>query len=254
MASFLFTVALNAAASILPLNGQDTGQISDRFAIYFVPAGYVFLIWGLIYTLLGGYMLYHSLPSQRTNPRMRASGWLFVLSGVLNSIWIVLWHYNYFPASLVAMIGILLTLIAIYLRLDIGRAPVTNREKWLVNIPFSVYLGWITVATIANATQVLFYLGWNGGPLSPELWTVIMLAVATLVAGLVAWTRRDAAYLLVLVWAFVGIALKHSTTPTVSIAAWAAAAVVGLMAIYSLVASNRRNGESGLQMPQAASA
>ena len=112
--------------------------------------------------------------------------------------------------------------------------------EWADRVPFSVYLGWITVATVANATQLLFWLGWNGGFISPEVWTVIMLAVATVVAWLMAITRRDAAYLLVLVWAFIGIALKHAGTPLVSGAAWAATLAVAAALVWSIVAALRR--------------
>jgi hypothetical protein len=103
----------------------------------------------------------------------------------------------------------------------------------MVRVPFSVYLGWITVATIANATQLLYSLGWRGGAIGPEAWTVIMLAIAVVVAWVVAITRRDVAYLLVLVWAFIGIATKHAGAPLVSTAAWGATALVAAAVIWS---------------------
>jgi hypothetical protein len=117
------------------------------------------------------------------------------------------------------MIALLLLLIAIYLRLGTGRTRVSAAETWLLRVPFSIYLGWITVATVANVTSLLDYLSWNGWGLSPELWAVIMLVVAALVATAVSLTRGDIAYVLVIVWAFVGIAVKHSDTAIVSIPA-----------------------------------
>ena len=172
------TIVVNALANILPFNGQETGAISDRFAIYFVPAGYVFSIWGLIYLGLIAYAVFQALPAQRENPRLRSIGGLFLLSSVANIAWIFLWHYEVFAATLPVMLVLLGSLIAIYLRLGTGRTPVSRAETWTVRVPFSVYLGWITVATVANATQLLYFLGWNGGALGPEVWTVIMLAVA----------------------------------------------------------------------------
>lgn len=225
----LATIAINGLANALPLNGQETGAISDRFAIYFVPAGYVFAIWGLIYLGLLAFATYQALPAQRTNPRLRAVGSFFAVSNAANIVWIFLWHYEIFPATLAVMLVLLASLIAIYLRLGIGRTRVARSEAWLVRVPFSIYLGWITVATIANATQLLYFLGWNGGAISPQAWATIMLAVAVVVAALMAWTRRDAAYLAVLVWAFTGIALKHAATPTVAIGAWVAAALVAAL-------------------------
>jgi translocator protein len=236
------TILVNALANILPFNGQQTGAISDRFAIYFVPAGYVFSIWGLIYLGLIAYAVFQALPAQRENPRLRSIGGLFALASVANIVWIFLWHYEVFPATLAVMLVLLGSLIAIYLRLGTGRTQVSRAETWMVRVPFSVYLGWITVATVANATQLLYFLGWNGGAIGPEIWTVIMLAVAVVLAWLMAITRRDVAYLLVLVWAFIGIATKHAATPVVSNAAWIATALVAAAVVWSIVAGLRKSG------------
>jgi hypothetical protein len=232
-------IVVNVLANALPLNGQETGAISDRFAIYFVPAGYVFSIWGLIYLGLIGFAVYQALPAQRENPRLRRVGYLYAISSVLNIAWIFFWHYNVFPATLVVMLGLLASLIAIYVRLGIGITPVRSAEKWLVNVPFSIYLGWITVATIANATQLLYYLKWSGWGINPQIWTVIMILAATLVALLMTATRRDIAYLLVLVWALAGIGMKHLTTPAVSAAAWIATLLIVGMVVFLAVRSFR---------------
>jgi len=224
----LLVIVVNVLANALPLNGQNTGEISDRFAIYFVPAGYVFSIWGLIYLGLIAFAVYQALPSQRENRTMQRIGYLYALSCVANTAWIFLWHYNVFSLTIVAMAILLLSLIAIYLRLGIGRAAVSNAVKWCVHIPFSLYLGWITVATIANATQVLYYWGWNGAPLSPQVWAVIMLIVGAAVASLVGITRGDIAYILVIIWAYVGIAVKFPDEPAIAITAIIAAIVVAL--------------------------
>lgn len=175
----ILTIALNGLANALPLNGQSTGEISDRFQVYFVPAGYVFSIWGLIYLGLLAFAVYQVLPAQRENPQLKRIGYLFALSCVANIAWLFLWHYEYFVLTVVAMLTLLLLLITIYLRLQIGRNQVGRIEQWCVNIPFSIYLGWITVATIANITSVLDYLQWNGWGISPEVWTFIMLAAGS---------------------------------------------------------------------------
>lgn len=227
------TIAVNGLANALPLNGLTTGEISDRFDVYFVPAGYVFSIWGLIYVALAAFAVYQALPAQRENPRLRRIGYLFPLSCVANVAWLFFWHYEVFPLTIVAMVALLLLLIAVYLRLGIGRTAVPARERWLVRIPFSIYLGWVTVATIANATSLLDYVGWGRWGISPELWTVIMLVIATGITAAVAFTRGDVAYAAVIVWAFAGIAIKHAGTPVVSITAWATAAVVALLAVAS---------------------
>jgi benzodiazapine receptor len=231
------TIVVNGLANALPLNGQTTGEISDRFQVYFVPAGYVFSIWGLIYLGLAAYAIYQVLPAQRESPRLERIGYLFALSCLANIVWIFLWHYEVFVGTLVAMLAFLGLLIAIYLRLGIGRAQVSRAERWLVHLPFSIYLGWITVATIANVTSLLDYLGWDGGGIAPAWWAVIMLVAATAITALVSLTRGDVAYVLVIIWAFMGIAIKHAETALVSITA---ALLVLVLAVVMVVTAQRK--------------
>ena len=114
--TILATIVVNALANALPINGQNTGQISDRFQVYFVPAGYVFSIWGLIYLGLIAFAIFQALPSQRENPRLRRVGWWIALGGLANIAWIFLWHYEQFPLTVIAMLVLLGTLILTYLR------------------------------------------------------------------------------------------------------------------------------------------
>jgi hypothetical protein len=238
--ALLAVVVVNALANILPINGLNTGEISDRFQVYFVPAGYVFSIWGLIYLALAAFTLYQALPAQRENALLRRVGYLFALSSVANVAWILLWHYEVFPLTIIAMLALLVTLIATYLRLGTGRGRASTAEKWLVQVPFSIYLGWITVATIANATSLLDYLNWGGWGIGPQAWAVIMLGAAVVIGSLVSLTRGDVAYMLVLVWAFAGIAVKHAGTPLVAIAAWVAAGAIALMTVVGALFHRRR--------------
>ena len=234
VAATVAMLIVNVLANALPLNGQNTGEISDRFQIYFVPAGYVFSIWLLIYLALGAYTIYQALPSQRENPRLRSIGYVFVFSCLANIAWLFLWHYEVFELTLVAMVALLLSLIMIYLRLNIGRGEVPGAERWTVHLPFSIYLGWITVATIANATQLLDYLNWNGWGIQPEIWAVIMLAVGVLISVMMSLTRADIAYSLVLIWAIIGIALKQAGAPVVAASAWVSAGLIGLILVLAV--------------------
>ena len=230
----LVTLAVNGLANGLPLNGLTTGEISDSFDVFFVPAGYVFSIWGLIYLGLLAFTVYQALPSQRDNPRLRRVGYLYALSGAANSAWIFLWHYQRFPLTLLAMLILLGSLIAVYLRLGIGRTKVSTAERWAVRVPISIYLGWISVATVANATSLLDFLGWGGWGIAPDIWALIMLVVAAGIASVVIFTRREIAYGLVFVWAYVGIALKHTGTLTVSVPAGILAVVIAALIIVQI--------------------
>lgn len=236
----ILTIVVNVLSNAIPFNGLTAPEIADSFDVYFVPAGYVFSIWSVIYLGLIAYAVFQLLPAQRENPRLRQTGWWFVLSCAANSIWLFLWHYGYFALSVLAMLTILLSLIYIYLRLGVGRKSVPSGERWLVHLTFSVYLGWITVATIANITAFLDSINWNGFGISPEIWTFIMLVVAVVVAGLMAYSRQDIAYLLVLIWAFVGIGVEQSDTTQIANAAYLAAVIVSTFVIIVIIQKLRQ--------------
>ena len=218
--SVIATIIVNTLANTLPLNGLNTGEISDRFQVYFVPAGYVFSIWGLIYIGLIAYAVFQALPAQRENPRLRKTGYLVAASGLANITWLFLWHYEQFSYTLIAMLALLGLLIAIYLRLGTNITPVSTAETWAVRVPFSIYLGWITVATVANVTQLLYYLNWDGFGIRPEIWMIIVLAAVYAIAALVSLRRRDVAFVAVILWALAGISLKHADVPAVAIPTW----------------------------------
>ena len=235
LATVVLGLTVNILAVTLPLNGQDTGEISDRFQVYFVPAGYVFSIWSVIYLGWIAFTIFQLLPSQKENPRLRRLGYLFPLSNLANAAWLFCWHYNQFGLSVLVMLTLLGLLIASYLALDVNRASVTRTEYWSVDVMFSTYLGWITVATVANITDWLYFVGWDGFGIPAQTWAVIMLAVASLLGLAMAITRRDVGYLSVLVWAFVGIAVKQASAPLVAISAGIAAALMLGLAIFSLL-------------------
>lgn len=242
--AMLAALTVNILSNALPLNGLNTGQISDQFKVFFVPAGYVFSIWGVVYIGWIAFVIFQLRASQKSSPRLRSLGYWFALSCVFNAAWLFCWHYQQFGLSVIVMLALLTTLILSYLRLDVGRLQVGAAERWSVDIPFSVYLGWVSVATIANISDYLYFVGWNGFGIAPQVWAVIMLAVASVLGLLMARMRRDAAYLFVFVWAFIGIAVKQSAAALVANAAWAAALIALALAIYSLV-QRRRPGAFG---------
>lgn len=237
--SVVVALTVNILANVLPLNGQNTGQISDRFQVYFVPAGYVFAIWGVIYIGWIAFAIYQFLPAKKETPRLRSLGYLFALSGLFNAAWLFCWHYNQFGLSVLVMLVLLGLLIASYNRVGVGRGPLTPGQKWAVDVPFSIYLGWISVATIANVTDWLYSIGWNGFGIAPQVWAVITLFVASLLGLWMALSRRDAEFLFVFVWSFIGIAVKQAAVPLVASSAWVAVVVAFALAIYSLVQRRR---------------
>jgi hypothetical protein len=216
----LITIVINILANALPINGLNTGQISDTFKVFFVPAGYVFSIWGIIYIGLIAYAVYQALPAQRENPRLQATAWWFVLGGLANCAWIFLWQYEQFIGTVGAMLILLATLVMVYLRLGIGQTKVSKGETWAVRIPFSIYLGWITVATVADISDVLWFVKWNQFGISASAWMVVILGAVLVIAVLMNFLRRDVAYALVILWALAGIAARFPQAGIVTIATW----------------------------------
>ena len=223
---FAVTVVVNGLASSLALNGVTTAEVSDLYFTLVTPAGYVFSIWGAIYTLLLLFSVFQALPSQREKPFLNQINILFILSGVFNIVWLFLWHYDQIVLSVALMFALLATLIAIYLRLGIGKNSVELKERLFVHLPFSVYLGWITVASIANVSSALVSIQWDGFGLASETWAVLVIAVALLITLAVIATRKDIAYSLVLVWALVGIAVYQSGYQNIATAATASAIII----------------------------
>ncbi len=219
----IVVLIVNGLATTLPLNGRTTAEISDSIPTLFTPAGYVFSIWGVIYLLLLAFAWYQTRAGEELHQRI---GYWFAASCVFNSAWIVAWHYGQYILSLLIMLGLLVTLLAIYLRLGIGRRQVSPAEKRWVHVPFGTYLGWISVATVANVSAVLYLQGWTGAPLNPEWWTVIMVIVAALLGLAMIQLRREVAYPLVIVWALVGIAVARKAMPLVAVVAAGSALVV----------------------------
>ncbi len=217
--SLVLTLVVNFLANALPINGLTTGEVSDQYPILFVPAGYVFSIWGLIYIALIAFMVYSLTPKGLADEKIDAIAGLFVAANLFNAAWILLWHYLQFTLTLIPIFGLLVSLIVIFLKLQIGIEKRPFAQALLVNVPFGIYLGWATVAVVANVAQVLYTWGWRGAPLTAPVWTVIMLGVASLLGLLMIFLRREVAYPLVLVWAFVGIWVKHGSTPLVAITA-----------------------------------
>jgi hypothetical protein len=213
--AMIVTIIVNGLAVILPLNGKTTQQLSDALPNLFVPANLTFSIWGIIYILWVVFAMYQARDvfkkEKAQMPFLFQISWLFILSSIANSAWIFAWQYQQVGLSLIIMIILLLTLIVLYLRLDVGRSSAPLKEKLCVHLPFSVYLGWITVATIANVTAYLVSVHWDGLGISDVMWTQLVISVGVLITLLALIMRRDIAFSLVVVWALLGIYLKRTT-------------------------------------------
>ena len=210
--AYVAMVAVNYLANGLPINNRSTGEISDAYPNIFTPAGLAFSIWGLIYLLLAGYVLYQFISfrkesGQKKEGFLKKINILFIATSLANISWIFAWHYDFIGLAVLLMAGLLVLLIKIA---DILRAErLTAQEKLFISTPFSVYFGWITVAAIANITVFLVSIGWNGFGIADFIWTSMILLVGALIGVLRLRKDKNIAYGLVLIWAYLGILFKH---------------------------------------------
>ncbi|MBN2851825.1 MAG: tryptophan-rich sensory protein [Clostridia bacterium] len=210
--SFIGVVAVNALANILPINGQNTGAISDSFPNLFVPAGITFAIWGVIYLLLAVFVLYQwGLIAKNSNQEevVKATGIFFMLSSVFNILWILSWHYNQVLLSVAVMLLLLGSLIVLSVKLE--KLSYDRKSAFCAKAPVNVYLGWISVATVANFVALFVHIGWNGFNIPQNFWTMIMVLIASLLALIGLRKYRNISYSLVTIWALAGIIIKHMT-------------------------------------------
>lgn len=241
---FVVLVATNFLANALPINGRTTAAISDSFPLVFVPAGYTFAIWGLIYFGLTALLIHMATPAGRMSARSAALGAWLPVNFAANALWIVAWHYGAYAVSLALMVVILVSLKAMHARLDdLDRvAPGSAVEHWLVRAPLSVYYGWISVAIIPNAAVTLLAAGWDGTPFRPEIWAAALVLAATALNLAVVLRGHDLLFGAVGVWALLGVAAKQQVAiPPFAALCVAAAAVIALAIVASVVRRSIRS-------------
>jgi benzodiazapine receptor len=224
----VLTLLVNYLATAGMLNDVTPPEISDALLTKFTPANYAFSIWGIIYTFVIGFAIYQASPSQRDNPKLAGVRELFIASCGLNILWTFAWHYEFYSLSLslILMVGILLTMIGIHVRAGIGKPANGWGERLWVHLPFSLYLSWIAVATIANAASLFAYYGWSAFGVSDSLWSAIMILIAAMVGAAVLWRRANAAYAAVYVWAVFAITVRYANETPITVAAYAGIVIV----------------------------
>jgi len=235
----LTTIVVNILANALPLNGKNTGVLSDQYPNLFVPAGLTFGIWGVIYLLFLVYTisaLSLAIKDSRRAETTIPGQWAFGLSCILNMAWIFAWHYEKIGLSVIIMLALLGTLLFLF---TLQRRQKEHHQMSLASIiPIDVYTGWITVATIANITVFLVAVSWNAWGISANIWTMIMIVIGALIGGLVLLRYQSLSYAAVLVWAYLGIIIKRSqSTPVyqdIILTTWIA---IGFLVVMMLQAT-----------------
>ena len=246
--TLVVVLVANGMAGSGALSGESIGVVANRYPSYFLPAGWVFGIWSLIYLWLVAFAVYQALPAQRRSGFVERVGPWWLVNGVLNTGWVVAFSFSFFGIAMALIVGLLLCLIVMGERLGAHRDGVSVGDRWFAAYPFGLYLAWISVAVIANAGQYLTYLEWGGWGIPGRVWSVLMMVAATAL-GLVMMIRRGVwLFPLVVGWALAGIADRFSGDPLLVRAAWAMTAL-GLagLAVATLARGSARGapGEPG---------
>lgn len=234
--SFILVLAVNSLANIIPIGGQTTGEISDKFPTLFTPAGFTFSIWSLIYLSLFLFIIFQALPSQRENKDIAQIQKMFVINCLANAAWIFVWHYEFIILSFIVMIVILLTVISMYRSINSRNYNGKSAFKRFIflKLPFSLYTGWITVAFIANLSIVQVDLGWNNLILSAANWTLLKLAFTGTVGSLVLLILKDNIFAMVIAWASFGIYVKQVSAAQISGSALSISIMMIILIIFEI--------------------
>lgn len=232
--AFVVTIGVNLLANLLPIAGNTTAQVSDAYPNLFAPIGVTFAIWGVIYLSLGVYTLRQLGLFAAKKPAVKETvldgiAPYFIASSLLNALWIITWHSQIIWLSVLLIVALLVSLALIYRQVH-AVSHTAGRDRWLVKAPFSIYFGWVSVATIANVTTWLVSMGWGGWGISPGAWMVAVLLIGAALTVIVLARYRDWLYGAVVVWAYAGILAKH-----LSASAWDGQYPSVLAALYILL-------------------
>jgi len=215
-------IFINYLAGSGYINQQTPETISDKYPTLITPSGYAFAIWSLIYFGLVAFSIYQALP--KNTGRFAKIRTVYILNCAANCVWIYLWHYEEILASLVVMFVLLGTLVFINVKL---LKTESATEYWLARVPFGIYFGWITVATILNFTIALVYLNVKTSDFSTSILASVLIVAATLLGIIIRFKLVNVAYPLTIAWALTAIAVKQSGQTMIVI--FAAFCVIALL-------------------------
>jgi hypothetical protein len=224
--ALVIVIIVNALANILRFGGQTTGAVSDKYYSLFTPAPFTFSVWSLIYLGLALFVVFQSMPSQRQNMTLAGISNWFKIGCAANALWMFVWHLELIMVALLLMIVLLVSLVAIYRRIDDQALHV----RW----PLSLYLGWISVDTISNDSAMQSALAWNNLGMTEISWTLLKLAIAGAVTAVVVLRKSDIVYGLVVAWAAFGIAVGQAAIPAIAGAATLLLYIIGALVIYEV--------------------
>jgi hypothetical protein len=240
--ALVITVGLNYFSNTRRIHQTTISEVSGKYENYFTPAGYAFSIWGLIYLLLVGFVIYQARglnnEAKRNNTALAVGPW-FIISCIANCCWLLVWLYEHTALSVLIMIILLISLLMIIFRLHLDLKQENVRRKFFVTLPFSIYAGWITVALIANTAAWLTGMDWHGLGLSETAWSIIMMAIAGIINLLVLFRRNLYFYVLTGIWGLIAVGMANKDNAGIVRTSLVVAAVLLLACIFRVFVNRK---------------
>lgn len=243
--AFVSVVFINYLSNTRLLNNTTIGEISDGLNSLFTPAGYAFSIWGLIYLLLLGFTICQGRSlflKVKSDDFIEKTSFWFIISCIANSAWVFCWIYEYTGISCFFIFLLLFSLLKIVINNNMQLKEVKKSEYIFYILPFVIYSGWVTVASIANVSTYLVKIDWKGFGISAEIWTILMIVIATIVNLIVTWQRNMNAFAFVGVWALIAIGVANNLdNKTIAYTAFIAAIILIISSILKRFKLNKLN-------------
>lgn len=205
LSSYIAMVLVNIAANFIPIGGSTVGENATNYDVLFMPAGYAFMIWGFIYLLLGIFVIWQILPENRDNKYVDRLGWAFPISCACNVLWLIVWQFNLLILSMIAMTCLLISLFKIYTSLEIGNRTILRKYKYIVNLPFMVYLGWASTTLTVNSTVFLYATRWYGFGFNDWFWACFLVVATVALALYIIKKYDDIIFPIIQIWALIAV-------------------------------------------------
>ncbi|NLC66877.1 MAG: tryptophan-rich sensory protein [Clostridium sp.] len=209
--TFIIVLIVNFLANYLPINGVLTSEVSDKYESLFTPAGFIFAIWGVIYILLLLFTIYQYLELRNKEPEMddnyieKVSSY-FMISNIFNVLWILAWHYDLILLSTIFMVFIYIYLFLIMLQ--IKKSYNSIKDRFFIEIPFSIYFAWINVALLANLMAVYKFFKLDNS-LNENLTVIIVILLGLIIISSMSIYFKSISYLLTGAVSYLAIFLNH---------------------------------------------
>ncbi|MEP6467903.1 MAG: hypothetical protein ABJB05_16450 [Parafilimonas sp.] len=208
--SFIIALFVNYIVQTHTLTNIAMAEVSHKYNTLFAPADYAFLIWLVIYIMCACFIIYQWIILKNdVHQYIQKTGIWFTAVNLLNALWCYCWIHEWLGWCVIIMLALLICLITLTIRLRLEMDDEPVKAIFFVWWPITYYLGWIITATVACIASWLVYAGWSAINISPETWTVIMIAIACLIYIFLIRTRNMREAASVGIWAFIAIAVRQ---------------------------------------------